>query len=128
MAPWQLLVHGHRKSCDDHIRLMLLGGERPVALDQAETKLVAPVPTVAEGENFVTGLALDYSNQVGGGRGVHGCVCGAALASSVLLSPVGFVWLKRVGVVLMSSSVCWSLRQQQQLHNRPGIGHAGLEL
>jgi hypothetical protein len=61
---WKLLVHAHRKSCDDHVRLMLLADGPPVTLDQAETKLVAPVPTIAKGENFVTGMALDYSNQV----------------------------------------------------------------
>lgn len=61
---WHLLVHGHRKSCDDHVRLMLLGQGPPVALDQAETSLVAAVPTVEAGENFIVGTAIDYSNKV----------------------------------------------------------------
>jgi hypothetical protein len=72
---WKLLVHGHRKSCDDHVRLMMMGSDGAVALDQAETKLVAPVPTVADGENFITGMALDYSSQVTRRACICICVC-----------------------------------------------------
>eukprot|EP00878_Enallax_costatus_P043755 GHUV01051826.1.p1 GENE.GHUV01051826.1~~GHUV01051826.1.p1 ORF type:complete len:290 (+),score=109.91 GHUV01051826.1:1578-2447(+) len=33
------------------------------SLEQSETKLVAAVPTPEDGENFIIGMALDYSNQ-----------------------------------------------------------------
>eukprot|EP00775_Hariotina_reticulata_P007945 gene7945-8143_t len=64
VAAWQLYVHSHRRANDEHIRLMDLSraGE-VVSLDQGETKLLAAVPTVNDRENFVVGLAVDYSNQ-----------------------------------------------------------------
>lgn len=63
---WKLLVHAHRKAYDEHIRLMELTDGQVFALDQSETKLVPAVPTPDDGENFVVGMAVDYSNQVGG--------------------------------------------------------------
>jgi hypothetical protein len=65
VAAWQLYVHSHRRANDEHIRLMDLSRAGEVlSLDQGETKLVAAVPTVNNHENFVVGLAVDYSNQV----------------------------------------------------------------
>lgn len=61
---WRLFVHAHRRANDEHIRLFDCRDGEVVGLDQAETKLVAAVPTVEAGENFVLGLALDYSNDV----------------------------------------------------------------
>eukprot|EP00879_Flechtneria_rotunda_P022348 GHRR01023579.1.p1 GENE.GHRR01023579.1~~GHRR01023579.1.p1 ORF type:complete len:402 (+),score=121.40 GHRR01023579.1:208-1413(+) len=70
---WQLLVHGHRKSCDDHIRLMTFNDDEATALDQGETKLVAAVPTVDAGENFIVGMAVDFSDQVMTVGGLYWC-------------------------------------------------------
>ena len=44
-------------------------------LEQSETKLVAAVPTPEDGENFIIGMALDYSNQVGGWTWRSGDTC-----------------------------------------------------
>lgn len=61
---WQLLVHSHRKAFDEHIRLLEFSEGQTLSLEQSETKLVAAVPTPDDGENFILGMAIDYSNQV----------------------------------------------------------------
>lgn len=62
---WQLAVYSYRKAVDDHIKLLDLSTGRPVPLEQAEYELRVGVPTAAnDDDNFVTGLALDYSIQV----------------------------------------------------------------
>jgi hypothetical protein len=65
---WQLAVYSYRKATDDHIRLLDLSTGRPVPLEQTEYELRVGVPTARnDDDNFVTGLALDYSIQVGVG-------------------------------------------------------------
>lgn len=63
---WQLAVHAHRKAFDEHIKMLHFGGSAAAPLDQAEYNLKVGVPTgVDDSDNFVTGLALDYTQEVG---------------------------------------------------------------
>jgi hypothetical protein len=62
---WQLAVFSYRKAYDDHIQVVDFSQGKPVPLDQAEYDLKVGVPTCADdSDNFVTGLAVDYSHKV----------------------------------------------------------------
>lgn len=67
---WQLAVYSYRKAEDDHIKILDLSQGAAVPLEQAEYDNRIGVPTgVDDSDNFVTGLALDYSHKVGRGVG-----------------------------------------------------------
>lgn len=74
---WQLAVFSYRKAYDDHIQVVDFSQGKPVPLDQAEYDLKVGVPTGADdSDNFVTGLAVDYSHKV------SACVAGTPAADS----------------------------------------------
>lgn len=65
---WQLAVLSYRKAEDDHIQILDLSGGSPLPLEQADYNNRVGVPMgVDDSDNFVTGLAVDYSHKVRGG-------------------------------------------------------------
>lgn len=62
---WQLAVYSHRKANDDHIRVLDVSGATAVPLDQQEYGLRVGIPCgEGDSDNYVTGMAVDYSHQV----------------------------------------------------------------
>jgi hypothetical protein len=61
-------VFSYRKALDDHIKLLDVSQGTAVPLEQAEYANKLGIPTgVDDSDNFVTGLAVDYSHKVGWG-------------------------------------------------------------
>lgn len=70
---WQLAVFSYRKALDDHIKLLDVSQGTAVPLEQAEYANKLGIPTgVDDSDNFVTGLAVDYSHKVSWGRSLRG--------------------------------------------------------